>query len=124
MPVELKESEILDLIKKGESETLEFKENLGEDVIVTSCAFANTSGGIILVGVDRKGLVIGTQLGPESLNEWLNRMTNITEPRIMPDAGTVMVGGKTILVIGVKEHPFKPISCRGAATGASVPATG
>src|SRR5258706_305692 len=35
-------------IKQGESETVEFKENFGEDVIETLCAFANTEGGIVL----------------------------------------------------------------------------
>jgi ATP-dependent DNA helicase RecG len=39
------------LIKKGESEVLEFKEGSDKEVIETAVAFANSKGGTILIGV-------------------------------------------------------------------------
>ena len=39
------------LLRAGESETLDFKERFGADVIETAVAFANTHGGTILIGV-------------------------------------------------------------------------
>lgn len=38
-------------IKLGESITLEFKRSFGKEAIETVCAFANTQGGLVLVGV-------------------------------------------------------------------------
>ena len=39
------------LIQKGESENTEFKQNFDRGTIETVVAFANTKGGIILIGV-------------------------------------------------------------------------
>ncbi len=49
--------QILRLIRQGESETLEFKESFGKDVIESICAFSNSHGGTILIGVSDKGEV-------------------------------------------------------------------
>jgi len=61
---------IIGLIRKGESETLEFKESFGREAIETVCAFANTKGGVLLVGVDDKGAIKGIQCGANILKEW------------------------------------------------------
>ena len=52
-------TELMKLIRKGESETVEFKENFDKDTIKTSGAFANTKGGIILIGVSDSDKVKG-----------------------------------------------------------------
>lgn len=51
---------ITDLLKQGEGESLDFKQKITscDKIAKTICSFANTSGGIILVGVtDRRTLV-------------------------------------------------------------------
>lgn len=50
-------------IQKGESKTLEFKQQLpqGEQLAKTLVAFANTSGGKLIVGVDDKRNIVGIQ---------------------------------------------------------------
>ena len=50
----MKVEELQDLIVKGETETLEFKKSTGEwkEIIETVSAFANTKGGMILIGID------------------------------------------------------------------------
>jgi len=55
----LNEKTILALVESGESETLEFKRNFDKDAIETITAFANTKGGIILVGVEDNGNISG-----------------------------------------------------------------
>ncbi len=45
-----------DLIKLGEGYNLEFKENIDKSLAREVCAFANSSGGKILLGVTDKGL--------------------------------------------------------------------
>lgn len=43
-----------DLIKTGESETVEFKEKFDERCIESLVAFASTRGGVIFIGVSDK----------------------------------------------------------------------
>jgi ATP-dependent DNA helicase len=50
---------IKELIKNGESKTLEFKENITDSVINSVVAFANTTGGKILIGISDNGDVKG-----------------------------------------------------------------
>ena len=44
-------SEFFDVLKKGESETVEFKQSFNVDTIETLSAFANVKGGSVLIGV-------------------------------------------------------------------------
>ena len=55
------------LLKAGESQIVEFKASFDKEVIETLCAFANTTGGSILLGVDNRGIVQGVELGRETL---------------------------------------------------------
>ena len=105
--------EILDLIKKGESEDTEFKENFDKKTIETAVAFANTKGGIILIGVADMGKIKGVQIGKETMNDWANQISQSTEPRIIPEIEQGERGGKRIGIIRIKEFPIKPVSVRG-----------
>ena len=69
-----------------ESETVEWKESLGEwkEIVETSAAFATHRGGTVYVGVDRKGEVRGIQHGGKSIEDITNRIVQNTEPRIVP----------------------------------------
>jgi len=42
------------LISRGEFDNIEFKEKFGNEVIETAVAFANTKGGVILIGISDK----------------------------------------------------------------------
>lgn len=57
----MKSQDILKLIESGESETLEFKSRLPSDHIIARVlsAFANTKGGILLIGVSDDGNITG-----------------------------------------------------------------
>ena len=57
----MKKDEILELIKTGESQEIEFKEGCpsNSDISETLCAFANTDGGYFIFGVTKKGEVKG-----------------------------------------------------------------
>ena len=62
------------LITKGESETVEFKKNFNTDVIETAVAFANTQGGVVLLGVSDSGQAIAQTFGKEALRDYVNRV--------------------------------------------------
>jgi len=54
----MKVNKIINILKQGEGEKIEFKSsvsNLSHDI----CAFLNTEGGIVLVGIDDHGNIIG-----------------------------------------------------------------
>ncbi len=46
---------LIELIKAGEGVAAEFKASFDKEAIETSVAFANTKGGVILIGVSDKG---------------------------------------------------------------------
>ena len=50
---------ISDLIARGEGPTVEFKRSLTKDVGRELCAFANSDGGTILIGVTDTGEIVG-----------------------------------------------------------------
>ena len=52
---------IAKIIAEGESQTVEFKTRLpkGDDIARIIVSFANTAGGILVIGVDDKGKIVG-----------------------------------------------------------------
>jgi len=52
----------LSFIQQGESVTLEFKQSFDKETIETVCAFANTKGGQILIGITDPGQIKGVQV--------------------------------------------------------------
>ena len=102
-----------DLIKTGESNTVEFKEKFDEQTIESAVAFANTKGGIIFIGVSDKNNIKGIKIGKETINHWTNQISKSTDPRIIPEIEQIKVSGKTIIAIKLKENPIKPISKKG-----------
>ena len=74
----LKPKEALALLRKGESETVEFKESFDRQVIETLTAFANSRGGRVLLGVLDSGEVKGVEVGKESAQNWINQVKQST----------------------------------------------
>ena len=85
---------ILELLRLGESETLEFKSSLQWDekrdelnkalrkqVLKTIAAFLNANGGTLLIGVDNEGQVLGIEkdlkLHKESKDKFANQLTTL-----------------------------------------------
>ena len=100
-------------ITQGENTTTEFKENFDQEVIETTVAFANTHGGVILIGVSDKGEIRGITIGKETLRNWSNRIAQATEPRVIVEVESVAVEGQSVLLVHIAETSIKPISVRG-----------
>lgn len=107
------QDEIKKSLKKGESESTEFKENFDREAIETAVAFANTKGGTILIGVSDRGKVKGVKVRKETLKDWVNQISQGTEPRIIPEIEQGETDGKNVVIIHIKEFPIKPISVKG-----------
>lgn len=109
----MNQEEMRKLIKKGEGQTIEFKENFDKETVETAGAFANTKGGTILIGIDDTGIVKGIQMGKETLKDWANQIAQSTEPRVIPEIEHGEIEKKIVAMIQIKEFPIKPVSIRG-----------
>ncbi len=111
--------ELLDLIQKGESSTVQFKVRIEKkdkkksayDLDTEMVAFANTKGGTLIVGVvDETGEIDGlTYEELQVTNQLLaNVSTNNEKPAINIFTETVEVGDKKVIVVQVPEGISKP----------------
>ncbi|MCH7761833.1 ATP-binding protein [candidate division TA06 bacterium] len=72
----MNEKELKKLIISEETEKIEFKEGENEPFYRTISAFANTKGGIILLGVDDRGQIKGVKSSSRFLSDLTNRVVN------------------------------------------------
>jgi type I restriction enzyme R subunit len=115
-----------ELIKRGESKTLEFKStlrwNLKEDrqddkavthaVLKTIAAFLNTEGGDLLIGVADNGSVVGIEHDRlENDDKFMRHLAQVTRNGLGDRAGTCIdpktqiVGGRTVCVVSCQRSP-------------------
>ena len=106
-------SDILKLIESGEGERMEFKTSFNIEAIETLVAFANTKGGKIVVGINRKNEIIGVKINVESVQNWVNEIKSKTAPSIIPDVEIYELKSKIVIVFSINEFPIKPISLKG-----------
>ena len=98
---------------KGESKTVEFKAKLpdkSETYMKTIIAFANTSGGKLIIGIDDNKSIIG--IDKDNIFEIMDKVTNAIsdacEPQIVPDISFKTVEDKCILVIEIYPGANRP----------------
>ena len=108
----MRPKELLELIKGGESSTVEFKRKFTSLIKIASeiSAFANTKGGVVLFGVDDDGSIIGVE-SEKSEIDYINRACEFyLEPPITPKIEIIELFGKDVVAAIVEEIDEKP--CR------------
>ncbi len=101
---------LLELIGQGESSSLEFKEEQvrPESLAREMVAFANTLGGIVLIGVADDGALVG--VGDTTII--VERIANVARhgviPALQPAIETVAVNGKSLCVVTIEKGTAKP----------------
>jgi len=115
--INMTEEQLKQLIKQGESQTVEFKASTGlkKEICQAVSAFSNTAGGVILVGVSPKGEVLGVNIGKETVEDLANCIKRNTDPPIYPQIYIHKIEGKEIIEISVKEAEEKPVFYDGHA---------
>lgn len=110
-------TKIKELIEKGESRTLEFKESLSlkNEIGESVSAFSNTCKGIILVGIKDSGEISGVQIGKKTIEELANYIKQNTDNQVYSDINLNKVNDKNIIIIKVNEDDEKPVFFRGKA---------
>ena len=103
--------DLKELIARGETQNLEFKESLRlkEEIGETVSAFSNSDGGFILVGVSDGGVVFGVDIGKNTLEELANYIKRNTDPQVFPSVKILERGGKKAVMVEVKESAEKPV---------------
>lgn len=93
--------DLIGTIKRGECSTVEFK-RAPKGVAETVCSFLNTEGGVLLVGVDDGGGIVGAP--PDAEQRVSDDLQGISPP---PRAvvSTVAIGEKTLVVVEVERSP-------------------
>jgi ATP-dependent DNA helicase RecG len=74
--------ELKQLVKKGESDRLEFKKTTGQRTaaVKTVCAMLNSSGGFVIFGVTDKGEIIGQKVSTKTIEDISNEIRKIEPP--------------------------------------------
>lgn len=101
---------INDLIRQGENSAVEFKaagvrpESLAKELV----AFANSQGGVVLVGVEDNGEITGLNK-PEQFCDWVaNILRTTVNPPINADITLTLMQGKSVGLINVPKGASKP----------------
>lgn len=110
-------SELFDIIKKGESSRVQFKERLPhqDSLAQEMTAFSNSQGGLIIIGVnDKTGALNGLSFGEiQSTNlQLVNVASQSVFPSIIISTETVQVNGGNLIVVGIVEGFSKPYKDR------------
>ncbi len=90
-----------------ESENIEFKLQMVDDICKEVIAFANTDGGVIYVGIDDNGNIVGL----DDLDETYTRITNGIRDAIQPDVTMFIkyiLQDSKVIRIEVGEGSYKP----------------
>lgn len=112
----LNPTEIKSIISSGEGFNAEFKVNLPtnlKSITEEVCAFANASGGIVLIGVDDKNNIKGVTIDNSKRSAIQNSIGEISPP-LQCEFYIVDVDGNNIAVIEVPSGQNKPYVLSGA----------
>ena len=105
--------ELLDLIQKGESSTVQFKVRINDAYKIGTemVAFSNTKGGKLVIGIDDKtGDIKGLSFDElQSTNQFLaNAASDNVKPTIYIFTETVEIDGNNIIIANIPEGISKP----------------
>lgn len=101
---------ILKLIESDEGIKTEFKPSLADRdrIVEIVCSFANTKGGVVLVGVSNKGKVQGLDIGRQTIEGLTNTIIDNLDPKIYPEIKRHKIDKKNVISIEVAESSDKP----------------
>ena len=102
---------IQNIIAKGENKNTEFKSQTpsSNKIAKTLIAFANGSGGKLIIGVSDSGDIIGFKGDlPSEMDKISNIVHDLIHPSLLPEVYSYNVDGKILLVIEVFPSQIKP----------------
>ncbi|MGF7239460.1 MAG: AlbA family DNA-binding domain-containing protein [Frankia sp.] len=103
--------DLLDLLRRPEGKTLEFKRDLSSPrgALRSIVAFANTAGGVLLIGVEDGTRNIRGVAEPLDLEERLaNLISDQIVPRLVPELEIIPWHGTHIVAVEIFPSPSRP----------------
>lgn len=73
----------------------------------TVSAFSNTKGGKIVVGASNSGIILGTRIGKDTIEDLANKIVTNTDPKVYPKIAVEKIEKKNVIVIEVNESTDK-----------------
>ena len=103
-------AEIESIVHSGEGYNAEFKirvPNKVKEITEEVCAFANSTGGVVLIGVSDENIIHGLEIDNAKRSAIQNSLNDIN-PQLQTDFYSVDIEGKTVWVIEVESGIQKP----------------
>lgn len=112
-------SHIRQIASQGESATVEFKKSTAQlqRVFETVCAFLNSGGGTILIGVTDKGQVIGQEISDSTQQSIAHEVSKL-EPPALVDIKYILLNEESrcrVISLTVSPGPYAPYTYEGRA---------
>ena len=95
---------IADILARNEGKTIEFKESSKSlvNVVRTAVAFANTAGGIIVIGIeDKTKKIVGVSNPLQEEERIANVISDSIAPLMIPDIEILTYRGKEIIIVNI-----------------------
>ena len=98
---------IADAIARGEGPRLDFKRDLSslKSVLKDIVAFANTAGGVVVIGLDDDGSAVGVADPLREEERLSSSISEGIEPQLLPEIYAASYGEHELLVVEVAHHP-------------------
>lgn len=99
-----------EILKGGEGTLIEFKKTVSAGLGREICAFANTAGGRLFIGIDDNNKVISCKFN-NKIKSQIQDIANNCNPRIAVSVESIQYKDKEIVVVMVPESSDKPVQC-------------
>lgn len=102
--------QLLEIIARGEGRQIEFKRGLPgpEKTARSICAFANTNGGMLIVGVTDQGRVYGVEKARSVVRELRRICAETVAPPVQPEVLSLTIEGLHVVVCSVPLSAARP----------------
>jgi len=102
-------------MENRETENIEHKQSLSDwkAIVESVAAFATSSGGTIIVGINPEGKAIGVSIGKGAIEDLANKIKMNTDPVQLPSVNIVENNDKWFVEIKVMACPMKPVMAFG-----------
>lgn len=102
--------ELNEIIENGENDSVEFKRKFSspEKIAKAMCAFANTSGGKIIFGIDDDKSIVGVESEKGELELISTAAKFYCEPEVEFDTEIILFRNKDLVIVDIPESSNKP----------------
>ncbi len=119
----MKAKHLQTLISAGETQSVEFKRQCSTPIKLAKAitAFANTSGGYLLIGVDDDGQIVGIDSAFETIDHLETARQFYADPPVEVRIEPTQINRKTIVVAEIPSSPRKPHYLVGSSGSPELP---